>query len=121
MPNTTTTNGAAFLTVPANTLWTGHVTLSASLVTDAGAQATKGASPSVTVSGAGGNFADGDTVLKLTLNTPAQVLGALSGNVDHGNATVGPIVVQARSTGPISLVLNTGGATTACATAIGEM
>lgn len=121
MANTTTTNGGVFLTVPANTLWTGHISLSATLSSAAGAQSAQAASPSITVSGTGGNFADGDTVLKLALSTPAQVLGALAGNVDHGNVTIGPINVQARSAGPITLVLNTGGASSACATAIGEM
>lgn len=121
MANTTTTDGGTFLTVPASTLWTGHIMLSGTLASGAGASAAQSAAPSITVSGTGGNYTDGDTVIKLQLNTPTQVVGALSGTVDHGDIVVGPIGVQARAAGPVSLVLHTGGATSACGTAIGEM
>lgn len=121
MANTTTMDGATFLTVPASTLWSGHIMLSGTLASGAGASSAQSAAPSVTVSGSGGNFSNGDTVVKLQLNTPTQLVGALSGTTSHGDISIGPINVQARATGPISLILNTGGSTAACATAIGEM
>lgn len=120
MSNTTSTDGATILTVPANTLWYGSIILSASLTTAAGLVAAASATPNITVSGAGGNLVNGDTVAKLQLNTPAQLVGALSGSTCHGSQVVGPMNVQARAN-PVSLILNTGGATAATGTAIGEM
>lgn len=120
MSNTTSTNGGTVITVPANTLWVGSIILSASLASGTGAVGAQSATPNITVDGSGGNLVDGDTVAKVQLNTPAQLVGALSGTVAHGNQVIGPMNVQARSN-PVSLILNTGGATAACGTAIGEM
>lgn len=116
---TTSVNGGVFLTVDANTVWNGHLTLSGSLVTGAGIVAAANATPSITLSGAGGNYANGTTVTKIQLSTPAQVLGALSGSTSTDSVTIGPITVQAREN-VVTLVLNTGGATNAQATSIGE-
>ena len=116
---TTNTNGAAFLSVDANTLWTGYITLSGSLLSGAGVVAAAHAAPSVTVSGSGGNYADGATVTQIQLSTPAQVLGALSGSASNTSVVLGPIAVQAREN-VVTLGLNTNGATSAQATSIGE-
>jgi hypothetical protein len=117
---TTTTDGGTVLTVDAGTTWNGHITLSGTLASGAGVQGAGSAAPSITVSGAGGNFADGTAITKLQLNTPAQVLGALSGSSCHGDVTIGPFNVQAGSGNDVLLILNTGSATSACGTSIGE-
>lgn len=116
----TTTDTGTFLTVDAGTSWSGYITLSGTLATGAGVQAAGSAAPSVTVSGAGGNYADGTVVTKLQLNTPAQVFGALSGTSCHGDVAIGPITVQAGSGNDVLLILNLNGATGACGTSIGE-
>jgi hypothetical protein len=116
----TTTNTGTVLTVPASGAWTGYVTLSGTLASGAGVQGAGSAAPSVTVSGAGGNYADGTVVTKLQLNTPAQALGALSGSSCHGSVMTGYLSVQAGAGNDVLLILNTGGATGACGTSIGE-
>lgn len=116
----TTSNGGTVLTVNASTTWNGYITLSGTLASGAGVQAAGSAAPSITVSGAGGNYVDGTVITKLQLNTPAQVLDALSGTSCHGEAVIGPINVQAGSGNDVLLILNTGGATGACGTSIGE-
>lgn len=116
---TTTTNNGVFLTVEPNTTWNGRITLSGALVNGAGAQAGASAAPLVRFNGNDGNFLDGDTITKLQINTPAQVLGALTGAVCNDSVVLPAVTVQARSN-TITLTLVTGGATAACATAIGE-
>lgn len=116
----TTTNGGTVLTVDAGTVWNGYITLSATLISGVGVQGAGSAAPSVTVSGAGGNYANGSVITKLQLDTPAQALGALSGSVCNDSVLFGPLAVQAGSGNDVLLILNTGGATAACGTSIGE-
>ena len=116
---TTTTNNGVFLTLEPFTTWNGRVTLSATLVNGAGIQAGASAAPLIRVNGTEGNFMDADTITKLQLNTPAQVLGALTGATARGDVVIPNLTVQARAN-QITLTLVTGGATAACATAIGE-
>lgn len=116
---TTVTNNGVFLTVDPNTVWNGRVTLSGTLVNGAGIQGAGSATPSIKYNGTGGNFLDGDIITKLQLNTSAQVLGALAGSSDHGDVVIPDLTIQARAN-TITLTLVTGGATAACATAIGE-
>lgn len=116
---TTTVNNSVFLTVEPNTVWNGRITLSATLVNGTGIVAANSAAPSVRVNGSGGNFMDADTLTKLQLNTPAQVLGALVGAFDSSSIVIPNLTIQARAN-PVTLTLVTGGATAACATAIGE-
>lgn len=116
---TTVTNNGVFLTVEPNTVWNGRVTLSATLVNGTGLVAANSATPSIRINGSGGNFMDADTVTKLQLNTPAQVLGALVGAFDSSSIVIPNLTIQARAN-PVTLTLVTGGATAACATAIGE-
>lgn len=116
---TTTVNNGVFLTVEPNTVWNGRITLSATLVNGTGIVAANSATPSVRVNGSGGNFMDADTLTKLQLNTPAQVLGALVGAFDSSSIVIPNLTIQARAN-PVTLTLVTGGATAACATAIGE-
>lgn len=115
----TTANNGVFLTIDPNTVWNGRVTLSATLVNGAGIQAGSSAAPLIRVNGSGGNFLDQDIVTKLQLNTPAQVLGALTGAMSNGDVVIPNLTVQARAN-TVTLTLVTGGATAACATAIGE-
>lgn len=116
---TTTTNNGVFLTVDANTNWNGRITLSATLVNGTGVQSAQSAAPLIQYNGNAGNFLDGDTITKLQLNTPAQVVGALVGETSHGDIVLEGLTITARAN-PITLTLATGGATAACATAIGE-
>lgn len=116
---TTTTNGGVFLTVPAGGVWNGFITLSGSLASGTGAAGAASAAPSIQYNCADGNYADGTIITKLQLNTPAQLLATLSGTVNHGDVVVGMITIQARSV-QATLTLNTGGATAACATSVGE-
>lgn len=116
---TTTTNNGVFLTVEPNTVWNGRITLSGSLASGTGSASAQSATPNIVFNGNDGNFLDADVITKLQLNTPAQALGALSGTVCHGDVVLPTITIQARSN-TITLTLVTGGATAACATAIGE-
>lgn len=116
---TTSTNNGVFLTVDPNTTWNGRITLSSSLISGAGVQAAGSATPYIKFNGTDGNFSDGDIITKAQLSTPAQVLGALSGNKDHSDIVLSNITIQARSN-QITLTLVLGGATAACATAVGE-
>lgn len=116
---TTTANNGVFLTVEPNTVWNGRITLSATLVNGTGIVAANSAAPLIRVNGTGGNFLDGDTITKLQLNTPSQVLGALVGAFDSRDIVIPNLTVQARAN-QVTLTLVTGGATGACATAIGE-
>ena len=116
---TTTTNGGVFLTVPAGTVWNGFLTLSGTLASGTGSASAQSATPSIQYNCTDGNYADGTIITKLQLNTPAQALGALSGTTSHGDVTLHMITVHARSV-DATLTLNTGGATAACATSVGE-
>lgn len=116
---TTTVNNGVFLTIEPNTVWNGRITLSATLINGTGIVAANSAAPLVRVNGSGGNFMDADAITKLQLNTPAQVLGALVGASDSASVVIPNLTIQARAN-PITITLVTGGATAACATAIGE-
>lgn len=118
MANTTTTNGGTVLTIPANSLWHGSISISATLaVLVGGAAATQ--YPSVTVSGQGATWGDGDTVVRLALFVPAVGLTSLTGGTASACMCTGPIHLQTRQN-PISLILNFGSGVTATATAVGE-
>lgn len=116
---TTTSNNGVLLTVEPNTVWNGRITLSATLVNGTGLVAAQSAAPFIKLNGSGGNFMDQDTVTKLQLNTPAQVLGALVGAFDSDTVVLQNVTIQARAN-QVTLTLMTGGATAACATALGE-
>lgn len=116
---TTTSNNGVFLTIEPNTVWNGRITLSGTLVNGTGLVAANSAAPLVRINGSGGNFLDQDVVTKLQLNTPAQVLGALVGAFDSSTVVIPDLTIQARAN-QVTLTLVTGGATAACATALGE-
>lgn len=119
MANTTTVNGGVVVTIPANSMWAGSVTLCATLaVTVGGSAATQ--FPSITVSGTGSTWADGDTVIRLALFVPAVGVTALTGSLATATLATGGITVQTRAN-PISLILNLGAGVTAVGTAIGEL
>lgn len=120
MPNTTSTNDGVFLTVPANTLWTGYIVLAGALAAGSGVQSQQTATPFVLYNGTGGNMNDGDILARLALATPAQLVGAVAGASNSNSIAVGPMSIQARAN-PITLTLKTGSATIASATAVGEM
>ena len=101
MSNSTTTNGGTVLTIPANAKWFGSISLSATLaVAVAGGAAT--GYPSITVSGAGGIWADGDVVLKLALFVPAVGITALTGALTTESLSISNVSIQTREN-PISL------------------
>ncbi len=119
MPNTGNANGATILTVPAGKFWKGSISLSATLAVAAGGAAGT-QYPSITVSGADGSWADGDTVLRLALFVPAVSLTALAGALASGNISISDIQVKAGAN-PITLILNIGPGVTGTGTAIGEI
>lgn len=120
MANFGTANGATILIVPANRVWKGVVTLSAT-VTSAAGDASTAAHPSVTVSGSGADdWASGDTVAAVALALPPVSLTALVGSAASTSVTAGPLVIRARAN-PISLVLNLPPRCTGNALAAGEM
>lgn len=113
-----TANAATIITVPAGRIWRGTVVLSAALAT-AAATAGATASPTVSVAGAGATPAAG-VVLGLALATGG---GAATGTVgtNSQDSVVVPLVVVAPAGNAVTLTLQTGGATTASATASGDL
>lgn len=119
MANSTTVNGGTVLTIPAHSMWEGSVMLCATLaVAIGGSAATQ--FPSITVSGLGGTWPDGDTVVRLALFVPAVGVTAVTGSQVTAALATGRITVQTRDN-PIDLILNFGNGVTACGTAIGEV
>lgn len=120
MSNTATTDGGTVLTIPANSRWLGSISLSATYTTQINT-ASSTRRPSITVSGAGGNWDDGNTVLAMDLTNPPVLATSASGGSTHGDAVTPQVVVQARAN-PVSLILNLGGTgVTAIAVACGEL
>lgn len=119
MANSTTTAGGTVVTIPANSIWQGSVSLCGTLaVAVGGGAATQ--FPSVDVVGTGATWANGDVVIKLALFVPAVGVTALTGSMVTATLATGSITVQTRAN-PISLILNYGSGVTAVATAIGEV
>lgn len=119
MANSTTQAGGTVLTIPANKIWRGSVSLCATLAVAVGGQAAT-QFPSVDVVGASATWADGDVVVKLALFVPAVGVTALTGSMVTATIATGLIYVQTRAN-PISLILNYGTGVTAVATAVGEV
>ena len=119
MANSATVNNATILTIPANSIWRGSVTLGATLAVAGGGTAQTDY-PKVVVSGAGGTWADGDVVAALALFVPAVGVTALTGSMVTATISTGEIQVQSR-TNPLLLKLsfNSTG-TSAIGSAIGE-
>jgi hypothetical protein len=117
--NSTIADGGTVITVPAGRTWQGHLTLAATLaVAIGGAAATR--YPKVTVSGAGGNMTDGDSITSLALFVPAVGLTALTGALASQVVSVGPLQVQAGAN-PIALLLTLGSGVSGSAVAAGEI
>jgi hypothetical protein len=119
MSTTTTTPGGTIITIPANSVWRGSVSLCATLAVAVGGSAAT-QFPEVVVSGTQATWADGDTVLKLALFVPAVGLTALTGSQVAATINTGMIFVQTRANA-ISLIMNHGTGVTAAGTAIGEV
>lgn len=117
--NSASTNGGTVLTIPANSVWRGSVSISAALTVAIGGGAVA-AQPSVTVSGSGGSWANGDVVVAVSVAAPAVGALALLGLLATNSLATGDILVQARAN-PLTLVLNFSGAgVSAVAVAIGQ-
>lgn len=119
MANTSTVNGGTVLTVPAGSNWIGSVILSASVALAPGG-AGVGATPSITVSGGGGNYADGDTLAAVSLTLAAVGVTSLVGVSTAETVSTGQINVQARAT-PVKLILNMPAGVNAVGVAAGAM
>lgn len=119
MANSTTANGGTVITIPANTSWQGCVSLCATLAVAVGGSAAT-QFPSITVSGTGGTWPDGDTIVALALFVPAVGVTAVSGSQVAAGLATGHMSVQARAN-PISFILNYGTGVTAVGTACGEI
>lgn len=119
MANSATTNNATILTIPANSIWRGSVTLAATLAVSGGGTAQTDY-PKVVVSGTGGTWNDADVVVGLALFVPAVGVTAVTGSTATATISTGEIQVQSR-TNPLLLKLsfNSTG-TSAIGTAIGE-
>ena len=117
MSNMATVDGTVLVTVPPNRNWIGSMILSAAQTTAAGA-AAGACRPSVTISGADGNYADGDTVVAVALSVPAVALTALIGASAHNSVSTGPINIQARGN-QVTAVLHVPAGTNVVATASG--
>lgn len=120
MPNSSNVNGATILTIPPNSIWSGSVTLAATLAVAVGGTAATDY-PSVTLHGTGGTWADGDHVIRLALFVPAVGLTAVTGSTATAAVSTGSINIQSRAN-PITLTVDfnpTG--TSAVATAGGEI
>ena len=119
MANSTTANAGTVLTVPANKIWQGSVSLSATLAVSIGGSAGT-QFPSITVSGLGANWADGDVVLKLALAVPAVGALSLAGATASGSVSTPEIRIRTRAN-PVSLILNIGAGVTGVGTAVGHV
>lgn len=119
MANSATTNNATILTIPANSIWRGSITLAATLAVSGGGTAQTDY-PKVVVSGSGGTWNDGDVVTGLALFVPAVGVTAVTGSTATATISTGEIQVQSRAN-PMTLKLsfNSTG-TSAIGTAIGE-
>lgn len=119
MANSSNANGGTVLTIPANSIWRGSVSLCATLAVAIGGSAAT-SYPDIRVSGTGGTWNDQDYVLRLALFVPAVGATALTGSMVTATINTGEIQVQSRAN-PLSLIINfptTG--TSAVGTAIGE-
>lgn len=119
MANSTTVNGGTVLTIPANKVWRGSVSLCATLAVAVGGTAATNF-PEIVVSGTGATWADGDVVIKLALFVPAVGVTAVQGSQVTATLATGSIQVQTRAN-PINLILNYGTGVTAVGVAIGEV
>lgn len=118
MPNFTTDAAGTVLTIPANSIWEGHISLSATLSVSPGGSANT-QYPSIDVSGTGGTWDDGHKVIALALSVPAISPTALTGAATTGSISTGQLRIQSRSN-PLSFVLNYGAGTNAIGLACGE-
>lgn len=117
MANTANSDGGTVVTIAANSIWKGTITLSATLgVAVGGTSATQ--YPSVTVSGANSSWANGDTVIKLALFVPAVGVTSLIGASTTASLSTGDIQVRTGANS-VDLILNIGTGVTGVATAIG--
>lgn len=113
-----TANGGTVITVPAGRIWRGTVALSAALAT-AAATAGATATPTVSTAGAGVTPAAG-AVLGLALATGGGVATGTVGT-NAQNSVAAPLTVIAPAGNAVTLTLQTGGATVASASAVGEL
>lgn len=119
MSNMTTDDGGTVLTIPAGRWFFGSVTLAATLHVEPGGLATQ-SFPSITVSGVGGTWQDGDTIAALALFVGPVTAVSTSGASAAQSVTVTDIRFHARDN-DVSFILNHTSATSAVATAIGEI
>lgn len=119
MPNMTTVNGGTIITIPAGKWFFGDIMLAATLNVQPGGAATS-SFPSVTVSGVGGTWDNGSTVISLALFTGPVSLSSLQGASTAETAMLPNIRFHARDN-DVSFILNHDASTTAAATAIGEI
>lgn len=120
MANSTSTNGAVFLTIPANSNWNGIITLAASLTVAAGGSAAS-VTPTVTLKGAAQNFNDGDVMAALQLAASAALVTALTGTQVVDSIAIGPFSIQTGVNSVTAQLNITGTGANAMACAIGQV
>lgn len=112
-----TSNGGTIITVPAGRIWSGTVTVSATVVVASGGGAVNG-SARVSTFGSGVIPPAGDYV-RVDVSAPASILAAI-GTVGSGSISA-PLVVAAPADNSVSLILNSTNTTTQSASASGSL
>ncbi len=112
-------DGATVLTIPATRIFRGAITLSAAVTNSANAGSAISASPSVSVTGAGA--IPSGTIIALELRLPANAVSGLTGTNANESVSISNVVIKAPPGGAVTVVLVTGGATVARATAVGVL
>jgi hypothetical protein len=119
MSNSTTVDGGTIVTIPANSLWHGSISLCATLAVSAGGAAAT-SFPSITLSGEGGTWPDGHTIAALALFVPAVGATAVTGSQATESMVINNVSIRARDN-DLSFILNHGAGITAVGTACGEI
>jgi hypothetical protein len=120
LTGTSSTDAGTIITVPANRIWKGSLTLSGTVTVAAGANAAVTANPNVTVTGATATPAATTIVNQLMIDVAANLAGGTNGSSACDTATVPNLVIVA-GTSAATLQLHTGSASHASATAAGYL
>lgn len=110
-----TSNGATIITIPAGRIWSGIITLSATVIV-ASSGAAVNANARVSTAGTGVLPPAGDYI-RLDVSAPASVLSAVGTGATESVSA--PLIVAAPSGNAVTLVLNTTNTTTQSASACG--
>lgn len=111
-------DGGTLISLAANQIFEGSVTLTATASVAPGGSSTT-LYPSLSVSGAGGNYADGTVLASLALFVPSVAVAATTGMTASGTVTTPKFQLQSGAN-LIKLILTLGPGVVGTATFIGE-